>query len=396
MATGEMVSTRTAAASEGRHEHVVPISTNTSAIRVIPQEMLNLLAGGISGMVAKSLVAPIDRIKILYQCTDAQFRLRNVPSVARSIVKTEGFSALWKGNTATMLRVFPYAGVQFMTFDYTKQYFLTNREQQNHQHGCNNNNSLGITPLENVIAGMCAGAASVLCTYPLDLTRAQLAVLMQDKGANNGGGATTTATSTNSSQHQSIRNVFMNNFRERGLAGLFRGITPTMLGIMPYSGIAFTINEQSKNKIRINTDREPTTIEKLQCGAISGVVAQSLTYPLEVTRRRMQTHGLISTSVSNRLLSDSISKETNLAAATFHSPQQQQKVSSSQQQIVSKNTSKSITMGQVMRQLYRQDGIAGFFKGVSMNWMKGPIAFSISFTTYDFVKAWLYKSQQLP
>ena len=59
-------------------------------------------------MLAKSFVAPIDRIKILYQVTSAQFRLRDVPRVARSIVEKEGWGALWKGNLATMIRVFPY------------------------------------------------------------------------------------------------------------------------------------------------------------------------------------------------------------------------------------------------------------------------------------------------
>lgn len=67
----------------------------------LPQEVRNLLAGGVAGMVAKSFVAPIDRIKILYQVSSAEFRLSNVPRVAYNIIHDEGLSALWKGNTAT-------------------------------------------------------------------------------------------------------------------------------------------------------------------------------------------------------------------------------------------------------------------------------------------------------
>jgi len=74
----------------------------------LPKEIRNLLCGGIAGMIAKSVVAPMDRIKIMYQVTSAQFRLRDVPMVAYSIVQKEGWQALWKGNAVTMIRVFPY------------------------------------------------------------------------------------------------------------------------------------------------------------------------------------------------------------------------------------------------------------------------------------------------
>ena len=74
----------------------------------------SLVAGGLAGMVAKTIVAPLDRIKILFQVTSSEFRLRNLPTVIKTIIEEEGVAMLWKGNVATMVRVFPYAGVQFM------------------------------------------------------------------------------------------------------------------------------------------------------------------------------------------------------------------------------------------------------------------------------------------
>lgn len=206
-----------------------------------------------------------------------------------------------------------------------------------------------MTPFENLCAGMFAGTVSVMCTYPLDLTRAQLAVLVTNKNKNATG--------------QSIRSVFVTNFNERGLSGLFRGIAPTLLGIMPYSGLAFTINEQSKAKIRDRRKREPTNMEKLQCGALSGLFAQSITYPLEVTRRRMQTHGLISEQIVENLLDPTNKQNSN-----------------------AKHLLSQVSMKDIIIRLYKEEGIAGFFKGVSMNWVKGPIAISVSFTTYDIMK----------
>jgi hypothetical protein len=93
-----------------------------------PKEIRNIIAGGLAGMIAKSIVAPFDRIKILYQVSSAEFHILALPSIAKKIVEREGLKALWKGNTATLIRVFPYSGIQFMVFDRCKTFLL--REQE--------------------------------------------------------------------------------------------------------------------------------------------------------------------------------------------------------------------------------------------------------------------------
>ena len=79
--------------------HLSAPGPHQSVVQCLPKEIRNLLAGGVAGMVAKSVVAPIDRIKILYQVTSAHFRIRDVPRVAAEIVRTEGVAALWKGKS---------------------------------------------------------------------------------------------------------------------------------------------------------------------------------------------------------------------------------------------------------------------------------------------------------
>jgi len=220
-------------------------SSFNDVLEKIPREARNLVAGGIAGMTAKTVVAPVDRIKILYQVSNAEFRLRRVPAVAANIVHNEGVAALFKGNTATMIRVFPYSGIQFMVFDRCKRYFL--QQQSDHEIAAtpsavaaNARKKSGLTAGESLIGGMVAGVVSVCCTYPLDLTRAQMAVLKKIKP---GDGHSSAKASPG------FWKVMTDNCALRW-TGLFRGIAPTLIGILPYSGIAFALNEQAKLEVR--------------------------------------------------------------------------------------------------------------------------------------------------
>lgn len=334
----------------------------------LPKEIRNIIAGGVAGMIAKSIVAPFDRIKILYQVSSAKFYLRNIPAIARRIIKEEGSKALWKSNTATMIRVFPYSGIQFMVFDRCKTYVLREQECRYLKEASRGTTTTttkprwGLSPIESLFAGMTAGAVSVVVTYPLDLTRAQLAVLRLKTGK---------LAQTNMGFGQ----VLQRNYLDRGVKGLFRGITPTLLGILPYSGFAFSFNEQAKRRIQDMTGRDLTTIERMQCGALSGLIAQTITYPIEVTRRRMQTIGIVATSGKDAAV-DVVGK------------------SSSRNQAM-ENAIRAVTpdhpprMSTIIKELYQEQGVHGFFKGVTLNWFKGPVAFSISFTCFDLIQSFL-------
>ena len=40
----------------------------------------------------------------------------------------------------------------------------------------------------------------------------------------------------------------------------------------------------------------------------------------------------------------------------------------------------------ITQTVFKEQGVGGLFKGLSMNWVKGPVGISISFTTFDFLK----------
>jgi hypothetical protein len=89
-------------------------------------------------------------------------------------------------------------------------------------------------------------------------------------------------------------------------------------------------------------------------GGVAGLVAQTVTYPFEVTRRRMQTNGLVSANLTKELLggSRSSSSSTTTTAAAAETT-------------VTINARRT-TMRDTIKYLYKEQGERGFFKGVSM------------------------------
>lgn len=169
----------------------------------------SFVAGGVAGAIAKTVVAPLERTKIIFQTSQARFSLFGLSNELYTIVHKEGFSALWRGHTASLARVIPYSAIQLTSYDIIKGFLLNPGERD-------------LPPAFRIAAGGLAGGISVICTYPLDLVRARMAV-QRDAFAVRG----------------ALRRNIKEVYRMDGIGGLYKGLFPTMLGIVPYSGLAF-------------------------------------------------------------------------------------------------------------------------------------------------------------
>ncbi|CAL8097186.1 unnamed protein product [Orchesella dallaii] len=228
----------------------------------------SLVAGGVAGMCAKTSVAPLDRMKILLQAHSKHYSHLGVFSGLQGIVKKERFIALYKGNGAQMVRIFPYAATQFTSFEMYKK--LLGGEESH---------------IGRFAAGSAAGVTAVALTYPLDTIRARLAFQVTGEHVYNG-----------------IYSCAAHIFREEGgIRALYRGFIPTVCGMIPYAGLSFYCFESFKyicmKYFPTYTCKSHSTnsgglvlllYAKLLCGGVAGAVAQTVAYPLDVTRRRMQ------------------------------------------------------------------------------------------------------------
>ena len=141
--------------------------------------------------------------------------------------------------------------------------------------------------------------------------------------------------------------------------GVFNGLKPTLLGIVPYAGISFacfhTFKEEYKAHASVKLDTQIPVAVRLLAGALAGLIAQSATYPLDIVRRRMQ--------VSNMTVG-------KVQMASYES------------------------IWHAVQTIQRNEGWQGLYKGLSMNWIKGPISVGISFTVNDLIKSQMRKHNE--
>ncbi|KAG1665863.1 Graves disease carrier protein [Nymphon striatum] len=230
----------------------------------------SFIAGGVAGMCAKTVVAPLDRVKILLQAQSKHYRHLGVVSGIVGIVKKESVLGLYKGNKTQMVRIFPYAAIQFMTFENSQKIFQGFLGEKSR--------------MATFMAGSLAGVTAATATYPLDVVRARFAFQV-----------------TGEHMYSGIFNTLSTMFKkEGGIRGLYRGFSPTFIGMIPYAGLSFYCFDWLK---KLLLSKFPQTFgkkssssggiilivpAKILCGAFAGAIAQTAGYPFDVARRKMQ------------------------------------------------------------------------------------------------------------
>ncbi|KAJ5488666.1 Mitochondrial carrier protein LEU5 [Penicillium diatomitis] len=298
-------------------------SGGTVKTRSVDYVLRSGLAGGLAGCAAKTVVAPLDRVKILFQASNPQFAKytgswAGLSAAIRDIKRYEGARGLFKGHSATLLRIFPYAGIKFLAYEQVRAIVIPSPEKE--------------TAIRRLLSGSLAGITSVFFTYPLELVRVRLAfetkkssrssltdicrqiyneraALPSTGAAVSAGGQTTSATiATAETVAATVNQVVPRS----GLANFYRGFGPTILGMLPYAGVSFLTHDTVGDWLRTPAIAQYTTIPaseskpkkgsrqpqltataELFSGAVAGVVSQTSSYPLEVIRRRMQVGGAV-------------------------------------------------------------------------------------------------------
>ncbi|KAI7899065.1 mitochondrial carrier domain-containing protein [Cokeromyces recurvatus] len=243
------------------------------------------LAGGLAGCMGKTVIAPLDRVKILFQARNPLFekysgRFSGVFKAGKEIFKRDGIKGLFQGHSVTLIRIFPYASIKFVAYEQLRAILIPP----------NKNSSA-----RQFIAGSLAGITSVIFTYPLDLIRVRMAYDNKPKAID--------ICKIIYNEPAAAKHIQILNF--------YRGFLPTVAGMTPYAGVSFWFYHIMTQFCRYHPyatsytlvpnvnmdDQKPLprlkTWAELLCGGLAGLVAQTSSYPLEVIRRRMQISGLL-------------------------------------------------------------------------------------------------------
>uniref|UniRef100_UPI00358E99CC mitochondrial adenyl nucleotide antiporter SLC25A24-B-like n=1 Tax=Myxine glutinosa TaxID=7769 RepID=UPI00358E99CC len=203
---------------------------------------------------------------------------------------------------------------------------FTSYEQIKKLIGSESGKPLGIA--ERFMSGSLAGATAQTVIYPMEVVKTRLAL-----------GQT--------GEYTSIVDCGRKILQRQGLRAFYKGYMPNILGIIPYAGIDLAIYETLKNRwLQKHNERvNPGVFVLLGCATASSTCGQLASYPLVLVRTRMQ------------------------AAA-------------SQQPF----DSKQVSMSNLFRSIWRNEGFSGLYRGLVPNFMKVIPAVGISYVVYENIK----------
>lgn len=234
--------------------------------------LADFAAGGISGAVAKTGTAPIERVKLIMQTQDSNPLIRDgtvkrytgIMNCFSRVYQEQGLKAFWRGNLTNVIRYFPTQAFNFAFKDTIKGLFPK----------YNSKKDFGKFFLVNMASGGLAGAGSLCIVYPLDYARTRLA---SDVGSGQ-------------KSFNGLADCLVKTARgPGGFFGLYNGFGVSVIGIIPYRGAYFGVNDTLAD---INPWKKDTGALRLlsifACAQTAAISAGYASYPFDTVRRRLQ------------------------------------------------------------------------------------------------------------
>jgi len=234
--------------------------------------LVDFALGGVSGAIAKTCTAPIERVKLIIQTQDANPKIMSgevprytgIGNCFSRVYSEQGLSAFWRGNFTNVIRYFPTQAFNFAFKDTFKAMFPKKDPKTEFFQFF----------LVNMASGGMAGAGSLCIVYPLDYARTRLA---SDVGSGkrdfNGLGDCLMKTASG----------------PKGPLALYNGFGVSVAGIIPYRGVYFGMYDTLRAKNPYKADKGFMGVaSKFVVAQFTAICAGYASYPMDTVRRRLQ------------------------------------------------------------------------------------------------------------
>ncbi|XP_030500024.1 probable mitochondrial adenine nucleotide transporter BTL1 [Cannabis sativa] len=240
------------------------------------REAAEFLSGALAGAMTKAVLAPLETIRTRMVVGVGS---KNISGSFLEVIEAQGWTGLWAGNAINMLRIIPTQAIELGTFECVKRTMTSAQEKWKRNDGpkvqfgpVSFNLSLSwISPV--AVAGAAAGFVSTLACHPLEVLKDRLTVSPE--------------------AYPNLSIAISTIYKDGGIGAFYAGLSPTLIGMLPYSTCYYFMYEtvkksycESKNKKSLSRP------ELLLIGAVSGLTASTISFPLEVARKRLMVGAL--------------------------------------------------------------------------------------------------------
>ncbi|KAF9421687.1 hypothetical protein HW555_002368 [Spodoptera exigua] len=295
-----------------------------------------LLAGCLSGVMTKCITQPMDVIKLRSQLLRKPKQRHVVYRVARRIFWEEGIRAFWHGHVLGQVHSVLAVSSQFFMYELATKWTSSLPIAQKTK------------PIEHFLCGTLAGCFSTCLVIPLEVIRVRQMVVKD--------------------QYSSVFKGAQAVYRYGGITAFYEGLSASLLQMGPQAGISFAVfnfvqplilsfftvcppNECSKgNKYK----PQNIVLASSVAGSTAGFIAKSVTYPLDLAKRRLQF--------------------------STHRPSQKYKTPTQAQEMIRCNK-----LLECLVYAYKTEGFKGLYRGWTVTVYKAQMTSVFAFTSYEII-----------
>ncbi|KAF7554008.1 hypothetical protein G7Z17_g3201 [Cylindrodendrum hubeiense] len=233
----------------------------------IVRAALPFINGGISGMVATSVIQPVDMIKVRIQLAGEGSATGPKPtamSVTRQIISSGKAMDLYTGLSAGLLRQAVYTTARLGIFDTLMGNLAVKAKAEGRQVGFK----------ERATAGLTAGGLAAMVGNPADLAL----IRMQSDGLK---------PLAERKNYKSVIDALSSIAKNEGVAALWSGAAPTVVRAMALNFGQLAFFSEAKAQLKQNTELS-TQAQTLSASAIAGFFASFFSLPFDFVKTRLQ------------------------------------------------------------------------------------------------------------